>query len=251
VKSALLLLALLPIPSVQLSQQTLKEFRAYMEVADRSMITRAQGKTRLSLPPDGSPQITPWDQDNPREVTDGLIHDWIAASFIPKAKAADVVAVLQDYAHYAEIYKPDVLVTRLSSQTGNKRTVTIRTVKKKVITVILDIDYDVEYRPMSNGRVQVWSRSSAIREVENAGQPDETRSAPDKNAGFLWVLNTYWQLEDRDGGVYMECRAVSLTRNIPMGAGWVVKPMVTALPRESLTNTLASTREAVEKRLAR
>jgi hypothetical protein len=64
-------------------------------------------------------------------------------------------------------------------------------------------------------------------------------------------LNTYWQLENRDGGVYMECRAISLTRDIPMGAGWIVKPMVTALPRESLSDTLNLTRAAVEARMKR
>ena len=246
---ALLLLGLVPIPSVRLSQQTLKEFHAYMEVADRSMIQRAQDKVRISVPANGDPQISPWDSNGPRGLTDGLIHDWIAASFIPKAKAEDVVAVLQDYASYHEMYKPDVLDTRLISQNGNTRKVTMRTLKKKVITMILDIDYDIEYRAFPNGRVQVWSRSTSVREVENAGKADETRMKPDRGAGFLWRLNTYWQLEDWDGGVYMECRAISLTRDIPTGAGWIVKPMITALPRESLTNVLNFTRAAVEARL--
>ena len=247
----LLLLAFAPVPSVRLNPQTVKEFKAYMEVADRSMNQRATDKTRLSLPPGGEPRITPWEPNGPRELTDGLVHDWIAASFIPNAKVADVVAVLQDYAHYREIYQPDVMATRLISQSGDKRKVVLRALKKKVITVILDIDYDVEYRTLPNGRVQVWSRSASIREVDNAGKPDESLGAPDKGSGFLWLLNTYWQLEDRDGGVYMECRAISLTRDIPMAVSWIVKPMVTALPRESLTNTLAFTRAAVEARIKR
>ena len=249
---ALLLLASLPIPSVRLKPETVKEFMAYMEVADRSMSSRATGKDRLSLPPDGEPQIEPWKAGGPRGLTHGLVHDWIAASFIPKARIADVVAVLQDYPRYREMYQPDVIGTRLISQSGNTRKVKMRTVKHKMlITVTLDIDYDVEYRTFPNGRVQVWSRSTAIREVDNPGEPNESIGPPDKGAGFLWSLNTYWQLEERDGGVYMECRAISLTRDIPLGAAWAVKPMVTALPRESLTNTLEFTRAAVEARLKR
>ncbi|HEY3440202.1 MAG TPA: hypothetical protein VGK29_05605 [Paludibaculum sp.] len=249
--TTLLLLAFAPIPNVSLRPQTVKEFQAYMEAADRSMVSRAVGNTRLPLLPDGAPKIQPWMANNPRDVTDGMIHDWIAAVFVPGAKVDDVVAVLKDYGRYASMYHPDVLRVNLLSENGNRCKIVMRTVKTKVFTVILDIDYDVEYRTLPNDRVQVWSRSSAIREVDNAGKPNETRSAPDRNAGLLWALNTYWQLEPTDGGVYMECRAVSLTRGIPMGAGWVVKPMVTTLPFESLTNTLTMTRTAVEQRLKR
>jgi len=248
-KVALLLLAFVPIPDVSLSPKTVKEFNAYMEVADRSMNSRALGSTRLSLPATGEPLTAPWTSDDPYKVTDGLIHDWIAAAFIPKATVKDVVAVLQDYAHYKEIYQPDLMDLRLIGQNGEKRQLRMRTIKKKIVTVILDIDYDVEFRTIPNGRVQVWSRSTAIREVDHAGEPNETRSPPDKNAGLLWGLNTYWQLENRAGGVYMECRAISLTRDIPMLAVFAVKPMVTALPRESLSKTLEATRAAVEARL--
>lgn len=248
---ALLLVAFAPIPNVSLRPQTVKEFQAYMDVADRSMVSRGVGTTRVPLLPDGVPKIQPWEANTPRDVTDGLIHDWIAAVFVPGAKVDDVVAVLKDYERYPAMYQPDVLQLKVLSANGDRRKIVMRTVKTKVFTVLLDIDYDVEFRTLPNGRVQVWSRSTAIREVDNAGKPDETRSAPDRNGGFLWALNTYWQLEQRDGGVYMECRAISLTRGIPMGAGWVVKPIVTALPFESLSNTLTMTRTAVEMRLKR
>lgn len=249
-KFAVLLLAFAPIPSVRLNPQTLKEFEAYMQVADRSMNERALGQVRLSTQANNEPQIAPWDfNDNPRGLTDGLVHDWIGASFISDAKVADVVAVLQDYGRYREMYQPDLVQARVLSENGETRKVRMRTIKHKVVTVILDIDYDIEYRKIPNGRVQVWSRSSSIREVEHAGKPNETVMPPDVGAGFLWRLNTYWQLEEREGGVYMECRAVSLTRGIPAIVSMIVKPMVTALPRESLTATLTATRSAVEARI--
>jgi hypothetical protein len=43
----------------------------------------------------------------------------------------------------------------------------------------------------------------------------------------------------------MELRAISLTRDIPMGLAWAVKPMVTSLPRESLISTLEGTAKAM------
>jgi hypothetical protein len=69
---------------------------------------------------------------------------------------------------------------------------------------------------------------------------------PGQDHGFLWRLNSYWRFEERDGGVYVECEAISLTRNVPLGLGWLVNPIIRSLPRESLANTLWATREAVQ-----
>jgi hypothetical protein len=38
---------------------------------------------------------------------------------------------------------------------------------------------------------------------------------------------------------------VSLSRRIPTGLGWLLRPMVYSLPRESLSHTLAATRAAL------
>ena len=69
---------------------------------------------------------------------------------------------------------------------------------------------------------------------------------PGVDHGFLWRLNSYWRFEERDGGVYVECEAISLTRNVPIGLGWIVNPIVRTLPKESLESTLRNTRRAFE-----
>ncbi|HLI64066.1 MAG TPA: hypothetical protein VKV05_11745 [Terriglobales bacterium] len=46
-------------------------------------------------------------------------------------------------------------------------------------------------------------------------------------------------------GVYIECRTISLTRDIPHGLGWIIEPIIRKLPQESLVHTLAATREAL------
>lgn len=43
----------------------------------------------------------------------------------------------------------------------------------------------------------------------------------------------------------MECEAVSLTRDIPLGLGWLVTPVIAELPREELEFTLRATRNAL------
>jgi hypothetical protein len=81
--------------------------------------------------------------------------------------------------------------------------------------------------------------------VEDAGKPKEKVLPPDSGFGFMWRLNSYWRLQERDGGVYLECRAISLTRDIPKGLAWIVEPIVRKLPAESLNRTLAATRQAL------
>ena len=68
---------------------------------------------------------------------------------------------------------------------------------------------------------------------------------PDTGYGFLWRLYSYWRFQERDDGVYIECRAISLTRDIPLGLGWVIEPIIRKLPKESLINTLKATRDAL------
>jgi len=43
----------------------------------------------------------------------------------------------------------------------------------------------------------------------------------------------------------VECRAISLSRNVPLGLGWLIEPIIQKLPRESLINTLDATRRAL------
>jgi hypothetical protein len=45
--------------------------------------------------------------------------------------------------------------------------------------------------------------------------------------------------------VYLECEAISLTRSVPLGLGWLINPIIQSLPRDSLVNTLRETREAL------
>jgi len=91
------------------------------------------------------------------------------------------------------------------------------------------------------------SRSSAVRiaEVENPGKSDEHEKQPGDDGGFLWRMETWWRMEERDGGVYVQSEVASLTRDIPTGLGWLVGPFVTSIPKETLVFTLDATRKAV------
>jgi hypothetical protein len=63
----------------------------------------------------------------------------------------------------------------------------------------------------------------------------------------LWRFNNYCALEERDGGTYVQCESVSLSRDVPTGLGWLIGPFVTSIPRESLEFTLRTQRAALMK----
>ena len=180
----------------------------------------------------------------------GLIHHWLGAVFIPGVNLRQVRDLVQDYDHHQDIYKPEVVRSRLISREGNDFKISYRLLKHKVITVTLNTEHEVHYTPMDASHLHSRSHSTRIAEVENAGRPGEREKPVGHGGGFLWRMDSDWRFEEREGGVYVECESISLTRGIPAGLAWLIGPFVTALPKESLQNTLASTRSASLARVA-
>jgi hypothetical protein len=174
-----------------------------------------------------------------------LIHHWVGTVFIPGASLAQVLAVVQDYDRHAEYYRPDVAQSRKVAQSGDDYKVHYRLRKKKIITIILDADYDVHRHFIDATRAYSNSYSTRIAQVENAGQPNESELPPGKDGGYLWRLNSFWRYFDTGRGVYVQCEAISLTRDIPAALNWLVGSFIESVPKESLEFTLQSTRSAV------
>ncbi len=176
----------------------------------------------------------------------GMIHHWSGVVFIAGAKLEEVLGVLKDYDQHSVYYAPDVERSKIESREGDHFRVFLRFRRHKVITVVLNTEHEVQYFQDAPGKAH--SRSSAVRiaEVENPGKADEREKTPGDDGGFLWGMETWWRMEEGDGGVYVQSEVASLTRDIPTGLGWMIKPFVTGIPKESLTFTLEATRKAVE-----
>jgi hypothetical protein len=186
----------------------------------------------------------------PLTTPDGLIHHWLGAVFIPGATVTQVLAVAQDYDHVQDCYKPEVVRSRLISRNGNDFKVYYRLRKKKIITITLNTEHDVQYSPVSSTRAYSRSYSTRIAQVEDADQPAEHEKPVGQDGGFMWRLTNYWRFDARDGGVYVEFESITLTRDIPFGLGWLIKPFITLIPKESLQMSMGSIRAAVLKRMA-
>ena len=245
---------------VQLKHETSDAFDAYVHEAETQMAPSLEGRAPFLWSDSSSPE---WTLDvrkgrvlarlwtgEPVRVPDGLIHDWVGAALIPGKKLKETLAVVQDYDHHKQIYKPEVIDSKLLRRDDNHFKIYLRLLKKKFLTVVLDTDHDVQYSSLDATRWFCRSCTTRVSEVQDAGKPHEKVLPPGTGYGFLWRLNSYWRFEQREEGVWLECRAISLTRDVPAGLGWIIEPIVRKLPRQSLINTLAATRQAVSPKAA-
>jgi hypothetical protein len=179
------------------------------------------------------------------EVPGALIHDWEGIVFIPGKKLDDVLKILQDYDHHAAYYAPEVTKSRIESHKGDQFRIYMQFRRRKIVTVVLNTEHDVTYH--RDSALRAHSRSSALRiaQVDDPGGAKEKERAPGEEDGFLWRMETWWRMEERDGGVYVQNEAVTLTRDIPTGLGWLIEPFITKIPEETLEFTLRATRNAL------
>jgi hypothetical protein len=188
------------------------------------------------------------DGGKPTRCPGGLIHHWTGVAFVPGAKLDDVLGLLEDYDHHSVYFAPDVERSKIESRNGDHFRVFLRFHRHKVITVVLNTEHEIDYFRDAPDRAH--SRSSAVRvaEVESPGKSNEREKTPGDDGGYLWRMETWWRMEERDGGVYVQSEVVSLTRDIPAVLSWLVTPFVTSIPKETLTATLVATRKAVTNR---
>jgi hypothetical protein len=196
-------------------------------------------------------RLETFDQGKHISVPNGMIHHWIGTVFIPGVTLVQTLSLMEDYNHHQEYFRPDVMRSKVLRRNGDDFLVLLRLHKKKIITTIFDTEHEVHYAMVSQTRAWSRSRTTRIQQVDDAGQPSERLEPEGHDDGFLWRMNTYWRFEEKDGGTYVECQSISLTRDIPTGLGWMIGPFVTSIPRESLTFTLATTRAVLLQRIAK
>lgn len=184
-------------------------------------------------------------------IPSGLVHHWAGVIFIPNGTMAEVLAVLNDYDHQAEIYKPDVRQSKLVSETGDDAMLFEQFYSKTIVTVVLDAYFQVEQKRLSATRCESASRSTRIVELADPDNPAQGEQAAGKDHGYMWRLNSYWRIEEKDGGVYVQNESISLSRGMPVLLAWLIEPLTKSIPRDVLSRTLTDTRKAVEANAAK
>jgi len=181
------------------------------------------------------------------ELPGALLHHWRGTAFAPGATAAEFEHMLRDFKEYPHKFSPQVLEARVLTEQGDLMQASMRVRQKHVLTVVMDTTYDVAFGRLDAKDGYSSSRSTRIYEIDAPGTSHEHVLSAAQEHGFLWRLNTYWTYEERDGGLYIQIESISLSRSIPAGLGWAIRPFVESVPRESLEFTLRSACNALRK----
>jgi hypothetical protein len=163
-----------------------------------------------------------------------LIHDWVGLVFVPGAQVNTAVAMMQDYDRHAQIFSPNIAASATLEQSGSHFRVALRFYVKKVIGVTIDTENEADFFRLAPDQAYSRIRSTRVTEVANAGTPRERPKAPGQENGFMYRLNTYWRFLERDGGTYIQCESLTLSRDVPFALGWIIRPFVTQMPKDSL-----------------
>lgn len=249
-RAAVLLAAAAQAPAARLTQPAQGAFDAYTASVEARLGADRTTRTRTAAEPSADRVRVEPVNGGSWQVTGGLIHDWRGAALVPGATAEEMLALLRDFNHLDRYYAPDVVSSRALSVDGERTSIAMRFRKQHIVTVVLDAEFETLAAMAGGGRGYSVSRSTHVWQVEKAGTAGERRRPEGDDDGFLWRLNSYWNFEERREGLLMECEAVSLTRDVPMGLGWLVLPVIQSLPRASLEFTMSATRNALAAKAA-
>jgi hypothetical protein len=179
------------------------------------------------------------------EVPGGLVHHWLGAVFVPGASLDQAVSLLQDYDRHATIYAPGVNRSKVLARDGDSFRVSLRFFMKRVISVVMDGEHEARFTRLGPDRAHSRVVSTRLNEVEDPGTERERLKPEGRDGGYLWRINSYWRFLERDGGTYVQCETITLSRRIPVGLGWIVGPFVTSIPKDSLEFMLTTTRKTL------
>src|SRR6476620_4896003 len=104
--------------AAELKPVTVDAWHKYLRTAEVAMQGRLdegkpflwtdESEQRKQLVRSGQIVVAPVVGDGTTSVPDGMIHHWVGAVFIPNATTRSLLAVVDDYGNYKNIYKPAV-----------------------------------------------------------------------------------------------------------------------------------------------
>ncbi|MGE3275916.1 MAG: hypothetical protein AB7O67_12440 [Vicinamibacterales bacterium] len=235
----LLCLAGAVLHAADLQPHTLRAFEQYRDAATEAFLARVPTGVR-AFPAGAADTVVvgPAAEDGIIGIEDGLIHHWRARGVVRGVRLQDVLAVSKDYDGYSRIYKP-VTRSELLEHAGDTYTVLVRLRESGGgVNAVLDVRSTVQYTTVSPTVVYALTHSDEIRQVVDAGAPDERRLAAGHDSGYLWRASAFTRFVQVGNDVYVEMETLGLSRGFPPLLGWIIEPIARRLGRRSVEESL-------------
>lgn len=210
---------LVPQSSAAQSPETIAVWNGYVAAREQAIEqSRTTGRRRL---PAMAPIAAAGESVH---VTAGTISDWRGSVFI---RGLTLDRVLDRLRHPGTPPpQEDVVSARVLASTGEGLRLSIRLVRRAIVTVTYDTEHEMQFHRWSPRLAT--ARSVATR-IEEVGGSDH---------GFLWRLNSYWRYEELEGGVQIDLESLTLSRDMPSIIRPIAAPLVARIARESVSRTL-------------
>lgn len=180
-------------------------------------------------------------------VPDGLIHHWVATVLLPGVPAGRGVAFVRDYEAYPRVFVPLITRAVVRERGASRDVVALRTSVKKIISVVVDADYVMQYGDLGPGRAWTSNVATNIHQIMDAGEPGERQVPTEETSGYFWRYRMYCAFEERPEGTYDQCESLTLTRRPPALLSWLVGRTVKGIPRDSLVLMMTAARATLVK----
>jgi hypothetical protein len=245
-----------PVLGTQPSPAAIEAYKRAVTAVEKRQANGNTTPAQLNCPATGEHASTIAAERLPVQDSDGhplhpdgaLIHHWGAAIFIEHVGAGDVISLLQDYDHHANVYAPEVTYSKLIDKQGSRYHVVHESLSRNLLTVGLRIESIIEWSGDEQRGFSSHATTIRVNEIEHAGTPRARLRSPDQAKGWMWAENSWWHVIPKTNGVCLTYEAITLTRDIPWGLRWLVRPMAEHFPAETLSTMLQRTRAAVRSR---
>jgi putative flippase GtrA len=161
-------------------------------------------------------------------IQSATISDWRGSVFIPGITLDRLLDRLQHPGTPPP--QDEVVASRVLGRTDDSLRLWIRLARHVIVTVTYDTEHEMRFRRWTPQLAT--ARSVATRIAESGGT----------DHGFLWRLHSYWRYEQIDGGVLIELRSLTLSRDVPSIIRPIAAPLVNRVARESVDGTLGALR---------
>jgi hypothetical protein len=220
----------------ELEPRTSAAFDAYLQQARRAFVSRDRSAARL--PEADVVSAHPARDDGIVSAPGGLIHHWAGTVFARGVTLRSALDVSTGFPAYSSVYKR-VVSARVVAKDGDEYHVLMRVQEAEGgISAVLDIRSTVEYRYPTPRSAVVVSTAEEIREVKNAGRPDESLLPAGRDSGYLWRAATFTYFREEATGLYIETETLGLSRGFPPLLGWIIEPIARRVGRRSVATTL-------------
>lgn len=184
-----------------------------------------------------------------READGGRTPRWADAVFLhavaivwlPGATRDAAVSMLQDYDHHAELFAPTIRRSHVVGHDGEATIVAGQFAHRAVVTIVYNAEIEARCQTLSARQTDCRSVSRRGAMVADAGTPAEREKGFRGDARKQWFLRSYYRVEERDGGTYVEHETLFVCPPLPLVVR-LFSPIVRDVPAEVSQAILAALR---------